>query len=172
MNNIVCETKRCIIRELSMDDMEALFKLYSYPGMTDHMEGLLPWDEECEYQQAYIKYMYGFYGYGLWLCFDRVSNELIARAGLENRILDDGTNDIELGYAVGTPFWNQGYATEICKAILDVSPDYIYDEPIYAFIKPANEASIGFITNKLSFKYDCDIVVEKQKYKRFKYEKK
>ena len=33
----------------------------------------------------YIENMYGFFGYGLWLVFDKKTGELVARAGIENR---------------------------------------------------------------------------------------
>ena len=150
-----------------MDDMEALFKLYSYPGMTDYMKGLLPYDEECEYQRAYIKWMYGFYGFGMWLAFEKQTGMLIARAGLELRVLDDGTNVVELGYAVGSPYQRQGYATEICRGILGVSKDYAPGEKVHAFILPDNKPSIAFITKKLGFKYIGDIEIEGVKYREY-----
>ncbi|MFR2511412.1 MAG: hypothetical protein ACLS9K_04365 [Lachnospira eligens] len=43
--------------------------------------------------------MYGFFGYGLWLVFDKKTGELVARAGIENRSID-GQNCQELGYLV------------------------------------------------------------------------
>lgn len=43
--------------------------------------------------------MYGFFGYGLWLVFDKKTGELVARAGVENRSID-GQNCQELGYLV------------------------------------------------------------------------
>ena len=58
---IIAETKRCIIRELTMDDIDDLFDLYSKPGITDFVEPLYDYEKECEYERAYIKHMYGYY---------------------------------------------------------------------------------------------------------------
>ena len=78
----IAETKRCIIRELTMDDIDALFELYSKPGITDFVEPLYDYDKECEYERAYIEHMYGYYEYGMWLVFSKESGELIGLAGL------------------------------------------------------------------------------------------
>lgn len=67
----ILETKRCIVRELELSDLDALFSMYAEPGMTDYMEGLYEYEEELEYQKAYIENMYRFYGYGMWLVFEK-----------------------------------------------------------------------------------------------------
>lgn len=89
-------TERCLVRELCMDDLNALFELYAQPGMTDFMEELYPWEEEVAYERAYIENMYRFYEYGMWLVFDKVTGELIGRAGLEHRPYpEENTNEQE-----------------------------------------------------------------------------
>lgn len=65
---IILKTPRCIVKEFSMEYLDALFELYAGKGMTDYMEPLYPYEEEREYQQAYIEQMYRFYGYGMWIC--------------------------------------------------------------------------------------------------------
>ena len=100
------ETDRCLIRELSLSDLPALYELYDKPGMTDFVEPLYDYETELEYQKAYIENMYGFYEYGMWLVFSRETGKLIGRAGLEHD---------ELGYMIAPELWNQGYATEVCR---------------------------------------------------------
>ena len=75
----ILETKRCIVRELELSDMDDLFSMYAEPGMTDYMEGLYEYEEELEYQKAYIENMYRFYGYGMWLVFEKKTGTLIGR---------------------------------------------------------------------------------------------
>ena len=53
------ETDRCLIRELSLSDLPALYELYDKPGMTDFVEPLYDYETELEYQKAYIENMYG-----------------------------------------------------------------------------------------------------------------
>lgn len=74
---IILKTPRCIVKEFSMEYLDALFELYAGKGMTDYMEPLYPYEEEREYQQAYIEQMYRFYGYGMWIVCDRNTGELI-----------------------------------------------------------------------------------------------
>lgn len=84
--------------------------------MTDYMEGLYEYEEELEYQKAYIENMYRFYGYGMWLVFEKKTGTLIGRAGVEHR--EELNGDMELGYAIRTSFQQQGYAYEVCQAIM------------------------------------------------------
>ena len=70
-----------MVKEFSMDYLDALFELYEGEGMTEYIEPLYPYEQEKEYQQAYIRHMYGFYGYGMWIVCDKNPGALIGRAG-------------------------------------------------------------------------------------------
>lgn len=150
----IAETKRCIIRELTMDDIDALFELYSKPGITDFVEPLYEYDKECEYERAYIEHMYGYYEYGMWLVFSKETGELIGRAGLENRDYYDepGTyySEMELGYIIAPEYQCQGYATEVCKAILEYAWENLCPEQINCLIDENNYPSRKLV-EKLGF---------------------
>ena len=147
----IAETKRCIIRELTMDDIDALFELYSKPGITDFVEPLYDYDKECEYERAYIEHMYGYYEYGMWLVFSKETGELIGRAGLENRDYCDeqetqgvpGTyhSEMELGYIIAPEYQRQGYATEVCQAILEYAWENLCPDRINCLIDEENYPS-------------------------------
>ena len=144
----ILETKRLLVRELTLEDLDALFELYSYEGMTDYMEGLYPYEEEYAYQKAYIESMYGFFGYGMWLVFEKESGKLVGRAGVEHREELDG--ELELGYAIGTPWQGIGFATEVCEGILRYVQEELYFEEIVSLVEPANIASVHLL-EKLGF---------------------
>lgn len=153
----IAETNRCIIREFAMSDLDALFELYSKPGITDFVEPLYDYEKEYEYESAYIKHMYGYFEYGMWLVFSKETGKLIGRAGIENRDYEDASGDsyhseIELGYLVAPEYQRKGYATEICKAILSYAYDNLEFDRINCLINSDNTASISFI-EKLGFKY-------------------
>lgn len=135
------ETDRCLIRELSLSDLPALYELYDKPGMTDFVEPLFDYETELEYQKAYIENMYGFYEYGMWLVFSRETGKLIGRAGLEHD---------ELGYMIAPELWNQGYATEVCRFIIDYARENTDFEELYCRIDERNEASVR-LAKKLGF---------------------
>lgn len=161
----ILETERLIVRELDLKDMDDLFELYSCDGMTDYMEGLYPYEEEYEYQKAYIENMYRFFGYGMWLVFEKESGKLVGRAGVEHREEPEG--ELELGYAIGTPFWGRGYATEVCRAILDYTREELGFEEIYSLVEPENKNSIH-VLEKLGFLWERNLVLEGKHYKKYK----
>lgn len=135
------ETDRCLIRELSLSDLPALYELYAKPGMTDYVEPLYDYETELEYQKAYIENMYGFYEYGMWLVFSKKTGKLIGRAGLEHD---------ELGYMIAPELWNRGYATEVCRFIIDYARENTDFEELYCRIDERNEASVR-LAKKLGF---------------------
>ena len=141
------ETDRCLIRELSLSDLPALYELYDKPGMTDFVEPLYDYETELEYQKAYIENMYGFYEYGMWLVFSKETGELIGRAGLEHN---------EMGYMIAPELWNWGYATEVCRFIIDYARENTDFEELYCRIDERNEASVR-LAHKLGFVRNAQI---------------
>lgn len=149
-------TERTYLREMCETDLESLYELYSYDGMTDFVEPLYERDKELEFTKNYIDNMYRFFNYGLWLVFRKEDDRLIGRIGLENREID-GKNEVELGYMIGTIFQRQGYAYECCSEVLK----YAFDknklgiERIMLCTDPANTASAQ-LAKKLGFKMYCE----------------
>ena len=141
------ETDRCLIRELSLSDLPALYELYAKPGMTDYVEPLYDYETELEYQKAYIENMYGFYEYGMWLVFSKKTGKLIGRAGLEHD---------ELGYMIAPELQNRGYATEVCRFIIDYARENTDFEELYCRIDERNEVSVR-LAKKLGFVRNAQI---------------
>lgn len=162
----ILETERCIVKEFSMDYLDDLFELYAGEGMTDYMEPLYPYEEERAYQEAYIKHMYGFYGYGMWIVCDKETGKLIGRAGVEHREELDG--EMELGYAIGVQYQRQGYATEVCRAILTYVQEELLQESICCMIEEGNEVSEHFARN-LGFHYDKSMILGEKKMRKYSY---
>lgn len=149
----ILETKRCIVRELELSDMDDLFSMYAEPGMTDYMEGLYEYEEELEYQKAYIENMYRFYGYGMWLVFEKKTGTLIGRAGVEHR--EELNGEMELGYAIRTSFQHQGYAYEVCQAIVQYAREELQAHLLHCLIEKGNIISEKLAV-KLGFSYHGD----------------
>ena len=163
----IARTPRCTIRELSLDDLDALFELYGDEEITKYTEGLYPYEEEKEFQRAYIHNMYGFYGYGMWLVFSRETGELIGRAGLEHREYN-GETELELGYVIGTRFQRQGYAMEVCQRILGIAKEITDFPRINCLIEEENKASIG-LAEKLGFVWEETMDLQGKTMKRYIY---
>lgn len=110
----ILETKRCRLREFCMDDLDDLFALYAKPHVTDFIEPLYEYEQERLYEETYIERIYGFYGFGMWLVFEKDSGKLIGRAGLEYRE-PCREGEAELGYLITPEHWRKGYATEVVR---------------------------------------------------------
>lgn len=161
----ILETERLRVRELTLADMDALFELYSYEGMTDYMEDLYPYEEEYRYQESYIENMYRFFGYGMWLVFEKDTGKLVGRAGVEHR--EELEGELELGYAIGTPWQGQGFATEVCEGILAYTKEKLGFEEICSLVEPENKKSIHLL-EKLGFILSEELVIDDMTYKKYK----
>ena len=149
----VIETRRCYLREMTVSDLPDLYELYSGAGMTDYIQPLRSFEEEVRYVKTYLDQMYRFYGYGFWFVKDRFTDELIGRAGFENYLTDD-IWALEMGYAITPGRQRQGYAFEICKAMLAYAKGIESGfEKVYCFVKKSNAASIALLV-KLGFLFE------------------
>lgn len=142
----ILETKRCLIRETTVADVDVFYQLYSDKEITEYMEPLFEdVQEEIEYTKSYIKNVYEFYGFGMWTVVEKNTGEIIGRAGVSYR---EGYELPELGFMIGKKYWRQGYAYEVCCAILDYMHENYDMEEIIIFIEPQNTPSI-YLAKKL-----------------------
>lgn len=138
----ILKTERLCVREISVDDIDSLYDIYEDAFSVKYIEGLYQnKNDEIEYTKSYIKNMYGFYGYGMWVVTEKISGRLIGRAGLENREID-GKTYLELGYLIEKSYRRKGYATEACMAILDYAKTELGATEVLALIRRENNASL------------------------------
>lgn len=161
----IAETERCVIREYGEADLDSLFALYEDKELSRYTEELFAYDEEKEFQRAYARNMYRFYGYGMWLVFEKESGELIGRAGLEHRDYH-GETELELGYLIGKKYQRQGYATEVCQCILGIARSMTDFPRINCLIDAENAPSIA-LAEKLGFSYVEDMEFRGRKHSRY-----
>lgn len=144
-------TERCYLRELTMEDLDALFALYEGDGITDYLEPLYPREEEEAYQRGYIDNIYRYYGYGMWLVCKKTSGEIIGRAGLEHRDYGNGA-ELEMGYLIAAGEQRKGYATEVCRALIAFAEEMPEFERINCLIHRDNKVSLHLM-DKLGFTF-------------------
>lgn len=162
----ILRTKRCIIRETTVEDVDAFYQIYREPDITAYMEDLYAdRNEEIAYVQDYIKKVYHFYGYGMWTVVKQESGQVIGRAGISWR---EGFELPELGFVIGMPWQRQGYAYEVCSAILAYARDELGMTRVQALVMRGNEKS-GRLCEKLGFVCKEEIYMEESIY--IKYEK-
>ena len=149
----ILETKRLLVRETTVDDVDDFDRIYSEPSITEHMPALVDVETEKVYAADYIKTIYTFYGYGMWTVILKETGEVIGRAGISQR---DGFIIPELGFIIAYEHQRKGYAEEVLRAILELAKNILEMEQIQAFIRPENGASIK-LCKKLGFS-ETDII--------------
>jgi [ribosomal protein S5]-alanine N-acetyltransferase len=79
-------------------------------------------------------------GHGLWLVGNRETGEPIGQAGLVQQEVD-GAHELEIGYLIHHPFWQQGYAAEAAAAVRDYAFNTLGKERVISLIRPVNVPS-------------------------------
>lgn len=156
----ILTTKRCKIRETTVEDADSFYEIYAEPSITEYMEDLYAdRDEEIAYIKEYRKKVYEFYGYGMWTVLTR-EGTVIGRAGVSWR---EGFELPELGFMIGVPWQRQGYAYEVCSAILDYARDELGFTQMQALVMEGNEKSAA-LCEKLGFEKGKSVELEGDKY--------
>lgn len=78
---------------------------------------------------------------------------MIGRAGVEHR--EELNGDMELGYAIRTSFQHQGYAYEVCQAIMQYAGEELQVHLLHCLIQKENTLSEK-LAIKLGFSYCGD----------------
>jgi RimJ/RimL family protein N-acetyltransferase len=136
----IIETERLVLREITLDDKEELFKLHSNPAVQFYTgEPIVETIEEIEKAILGRINDYKKYGYGRWATFLKNDMQFVGWAGLA--YLDE-FDEIDLGYRFLPEYWGLGIATEVSRAILTYGFDFLKLSKIVAIAMKENKASI------------------------------
>jgi [ribosomal protein S5]-alanine N-acetyltransferase len=109
-------TERLILRGLTLDDVSALHSvMHNAEVMRYFPTAPLPTPERIEKIIRLQLKHWQDHGFGWWAVEERSSGKFIGWAGLQ--YLPD-TDENEVAYLLGQPFWGAGYATEAARASL------------------------------------------------------
>lgn len=159
----ILETERLLVRETTVEDVEAFYGIYSEPAITEYMEDLYSdVEEEKQYVRDYIEKIYTFFEFGVWTVVEKDSGTVIGRAGVSYR---EGFDEPELGFVIGVPWQGKGYAKEVCSAILEYAKEQLGFGEIQALVEPGNTVSLHLCAG-LGMEQIEQVVVKGQKYVR------
>lgn len=133
----IAETNRCFIREMTVDDIDALYEILSDPETTRFLTSPGSKQEEKEKLSSYVHHVYPFFGYGYWGVFSKATGELIGRAGFK-----EGEFPLEAGYVIKRSEWGKGLATEVLSELVRYAKAELDCTEIYANIADGNVASL------------------------------
>lgn len=147
----IAETKRCYIREMTAEDMDALYEILTDEETARYLPAKAGTrEEELEKLVSYVSCVYSFFGYGYWGVFSKETGELIGRAGFK-----EGEYPLEAGYVIKRPEWGKGYATEVLSELVRYAKEELDCTEIIANIDERNTASLrvaekcGVVCNRL-----------------------
>lgn len=135
-------TPRCVIREISPDDIPCLYELQNGKINSDSLHPMqLPFPEYRDFWEAYCREQYGFFDYGFWLVTAECkgAEQIIGVAGFEDAQQESG---LELGYWIAEKYRQKGYAKEVCTFLLQYASEQLEAKEVSVFIRPDNLPSI------------------------------
>lgn len=145
----IAETARCLIREMTVDDVESLYLLYEDEQARRFLKPLCPdHDKEREIVKAYIDKVYGLFGYGMWVVIRKSDGALIGRVGFET----GRKKEAPLGYLFRKDCRRQGYAFEVCDAVMRFAREELgftgedAAPLLTAYVEEENTASRGLLS--------------------------
>jgi ribosomal-protein-alanine N-acetyltransferase len=151
----IIETERFIIREILPIDAEGMFLLDSDPEVVKYV-GHPPLSniQQSVDVIVFIRKQYQTNGIGRWAVILKADNTFVGWAGL--KLVTESTNHhinyYDLGYRFQQAHWGKGYATEVCRAIIDYAFQQMQLHEIFAITDVDNTAS-RHILEKLGFQF-------------------
>ena len=145
------ETERLLLREITLDDKEELFKLHSHPAVQKYTgEPVVETIEEIDKAIRARINDYEKYGFGRWATFLKDGMHFVGWAGLAYLPEFD---EIDLGYRFLPEYWGLGIATEASRVILTYGFDTLNLKKIIAIAMKENKASIR-VMEKVGMEFD------------------
>lgn len=115
---IILETDRLLLRHLVMDDLDALFNLYSDPEIRKYFpEGVLSYNDTKDELEWFLNGHPEHPKLGLWATIHKEGGRFIGRCGLLPWTIDEKL-EIEIAYLIDKAYWGQELATEAATGIM------------------------------------------------------
>lgn len=151
----ILETERLFLRRQQLDDVSFLVDLWSDPIVTRYVGG--PRKREW-LQSAFEDTAQNPFAevYDLWMTIEKGSRQRLGHCGLINKEVE-GKLEYDLGYFFDRSTWGNGYATEICRALLQHAREDLGLRRLITLIDPLNTASQK-VALKLGMKLEREII--------------
>ena len=150
---MILTTERLILREMTHDDFDALYKVLADPAIMQHY----PYAFDDARVKGWIARnidRYRIFGFGLWAVCLRATGEMIGDCGLTMQLIGDQIKP-EIGYHIRADHQRRGYAAEAAKAVRDWAFENTPFNILYSYMKHTNIPSC-----KTAMAYGCRQVEE------------
>jgi RimJ/RimL family protein N-acetyltransferase len=105
------ETRRLVLRPMTMDDVDALVELDSDPEVMRYLTGGRP--RSRREVIAIVRLRLG----ARWMAYETATGVFVGWFGLEPQ----GDDEYDVGYRLRRVMWRNGYATEGARALVDAA---------------------------------------------------
>ncbi len=137
---IILETDRLFLREMNMDDLEALSKVLTDTDIMQHYPYVFDEKRVRDWIERNMK-RYRENGFGLWAVCLKDTGEMIGDCGLTLQNIE-GEMLPEIGYHIRADKQHKGYAREAAAAVRDWAFANTDHPALYSYCKYTNVGSI------------------------------
>ena len=134
----IFETERIRVRQFTLQDEEDFFKFNSDPQVMKYIRPPLTRQKAHSFLIENLDYYAPHPQFGRWAMIEKSSGEFLGTFMLKHSI---NLNEIELGYALFTPFWGKGFATESVLGGLQYAFEGLGLNSVIALTLPGNVPS-------------------------------
>jgi [ribosomal protein S5]-alanine N-acetyltransferase len=149
------ETDRLVLRELMIEDLDALYTLYQDAEVRRYYPDRVRSYDETKREMGTMIADYSNYGYGLWATIDKASGRFIGRCGLIPWEVG-GELEVEVAYLLDKDFWGRGLGFEAAQASVQYGFEVAGLPCIVCMMLPENTGSMA-IAKKLGMTMREDI---------------
>ena len=148
-------TPRLILRTFTEEDVEPMVRILGEKDVLRYFPKTDP-PQRDRVQKMIVGLLKHWeeHGYGLWAVESRSTGDLMGRCGLQ--ILPE-TEEVEVDFILGRPFWGQGFATEAGRASLQYGFEQLRLERVIGIAHVENKAS-----QRVLEKLGMDLVEQRQ----------
>ncbi len=133
------ETKRLILRQMTKDDTEEFLEIFTDPVAMKYFGVIFDRTQMENWVKSNLNHQEE-HGFSLLSVILKSNEEVIGDCGLESEEID-GEFRVGIGFDFKSKYWNNGYATEAAKTVLDFGfIKYEFDR-ISGWINPENVPS-------------------------------
>lgn len=143
------ETKRLIIRDFNINDLDAYFKLKANPSLA-YYAGYKPYPDlkTAKYRLQNILMLHNYYAIAL-----KSTGELIGDINFYKDPIRSSTDSFQLGFTLDVPFWHKGFMTEALRAFIPYLFKHYSIDILTCVTMIENQAS-KHVIEALNFHYD------------------
>ena len=133
------DTKRLTLRLMTEADTGAMLLIFSDPVAMKYFNVIFDRPRMEQWVSENLEHQ-AEHGFSLYSVVLKETGEVIGDCGLETDTIE-GEFTVGLGFDFQSKYWNQGYATEAARAVLDYGFNQLGLEEISGWIDPENGAS-------------------------------